>query len=124
MNKVISNKILVVDDEQCVKYLFDIFCEQYEIHFDWAKTALECLEYIATTRYKAIIMDFNLGTEVTGADLIKIIRQNDKEVKILANSGDEYNNEIMIQAGADWIIGMDSKLIKQEFERLFKEQSE
>jgi len=99
-------KILIVDDlinkVISLKIIFGLLEEEFNHEFiiDWAETGKDALGKIKQNKYSIIIMDGHLPDEI-GPNIVKQIRENNKEVVILMFSGDNIMNELGIKNGAN-----------------------
>ncbi len=103
-------KILVVDDEQDVKILFEQrFRKEIkngEIEFVFAFSGEEALIYLGQHKHEAVLIlsDINMPG-MSGLDLLKNIKQKYKEpppvVMMITAYGDKENYDTAMQLGAD-----------------------
>lgn len=103
-------KILVVDDEQDVKILFEQRfrkeIKNNEIDFVFAFSGEEALSYLSEHNHQAVLIlsDINMPG-MSGLDLLKNIKQKFHEpppvVMMITAYGDKENYETAMQLGAD-----------------------
>lgn len=103
-------KILVVDDEQDVKILFEQRfrkeIKNNEIDFVFAFSGEEALSYLSEHDHQAVLIlsDINMPG-MSGLDLLKNIKQKFHEpppvVMMITAYGDKENYETAMQLGAD-----------------------
>jgi CheY-like chemotaxis protein len=103
-------KILVVDDEQDVKILFEQrFRKEIrnnEIEFVFAFSGEEALQYLGQHKHEAVLIlsDINMPG-MSGLELLKNIKQKYQTpppvVMMITAYGDKENHEMAMQLGAD-----------------------
>lgn len=102
-------KIMVIDDEQDVEFLFkqqfrkEIRKSQIELHFAFsAEEALEYLQLQITECLVLILADINMPG-MNGLELLKIIKEKFAHLKvfIITAYGDEQNYQMARKYGAD-----------------------
>ena len=103
-------KILVVDDEKDVQFLFQQrFRKEIksgEIEFDFAFSGEEALTYLADNDKEAVLIlsDINMPG-MTGLELLRNIKEKHRVpppvVMMITAYGDEENYNIAMQLGAD-----------------------
>ncbi|MFH1941910.1 MAG: sigma-54 dependent transcriptional regulator [bacterium] len=75
-------KILVVDDEESVRYSFQRFLEEQKYNIETAKNGGEALKMISNKKYDLIILDVRLP-DMSGLDLLKNIKAADSKAVVL-----------------------------------------
>jgi CheY-like chemotaxis protein len=103
-------KILVVDDEQDVKLLFQQRFRREirnnELHFAFAFSGEEALTYLAEHNHEAVLIlsDINMPG-MSGLELLKKIKKDFKEpppvVMMITAYGDKENYDMAMKLGAD-----------------------
>ncbi len=103
-------KILVVDDEQDVKLLFQQRFRREirnnELHFAFAFSGEEALTYLAEHNHEAVLIlsDINMPG-MSGLELLKKIKKDFKEpppvVMMITAYGDKDNYDTAMSLGAD-----------------------
>jgi CheY-like chemotaxis protein len=103
-------KVLVVDDEQDVRYLFEQkFRKEIrsgEMNFSFAYSGREALEYIHLHKQEAVLIlsDINMPG-MSGLDLLRVIKQENPApppiVMMITAYGDQQNRDSAMQLGAD-----------------------
>jgi CheY-like chemotaxis protein len=128
-NQTFSAKILIMDDEEEVRDLFSIVLEMLGYETIHAKNNDEAIE-----RYKkllehdehidAMILDLNIPDSLGGAEVAKIIRELDPNVKLIVCSGDTSCAEMINfkQSGFDGALEktFNRKVIKELLDKLLK----
>lgn len=102
-------KIMVVDDEKDVEFLFkqkfrkELKAGQIEFHFAFsAEAALDYLENQGVTDIVLILSDINMPG-MNGLELLKIIKEKFLQLRVfmITAYGDEQNYQKSIEYGAD-----------------------
>jgi CheY-like chemotaxis protein len=88
-------KVLVVEDDEASIYYFKQVLEREFEHLIFAETGKKALELFAKESPDIILMDIGLP-DIGGLDVVRKIREQDKEVIIIAQTafamnGDEAN---------------------------------
>ena len=122
-------KILVVDDEQDVKILFEQrFRKEIksgETDFEFAFSGSEALSYLNNPSDEDVLIlsDINMPG-MSGLDLLKEIKQKYNErppiVMMITAYGDDENYNLAKSLGADDFLTkpLDFKLLKEKFKKL------
>ncbi len=122
-------KILVVDDEQDVKILFQQrFRKEIrneEVHFVFAFSGEEALEIMKTIKQEAVLIlsDINMPC-MSGLELLKKIKKNYFQpppvVMMITAYGDDENRNTSIKLGADDFLTkpLDFNLLKTKLKEL------
>ncbi|OGX15112.1 MAG: hypothetical protein A2166_00635 [Omnitrophica WOR_2 bacterium RBG_13_41_10] len=96
-----AKKILVVDDEKESCQFFKQYLTKRGYSVDTAYDGLEAKGLLDVNRYDCIFFDCNMP-ELTGVELIKIIKENNPQAKKIMISGyDLINAEFAKDAGVD-----------------------
>ena len=123
-------KILVVDDEQDVKMLFEQRFRREirngEMQFDFAYSGQEALDYLTEHEHETVrvLSDVNMPG-MSGFELLKRIRQNHYQpppmVMMITAYGDDENYATAKTLGADDLLTkpVDFTLLKQKLKPLF-----
>ena len=103
-------KILVVDDEKDVQFLFEQrFRKEIrsgEMNFVFAYSGEEALNYLTTHDHEAVLIlsDINMPG-MTGLELLKVIKEKHHEpppvVMMITAYGDKENYDTAMRLGAD-----------------------
>jgi two-component system response regulator GlrR len=81
-----SPKILIVDDDESVRYLFNKKLERKGFVIEEASSCTEVLNLIKHVRYRAILLDNRLG-DMKGLDIIPQIKEISPSTKIVILTG-------------------------------------
>lgn len=82
----VQNLILVIDDEVAVNNNIRKALMKKGYHVDQAITKAEALEKIQTKSYKLVLLDLKIPG-VKGLELLKAVRDNDPETKVIVITG-------------------------------------
>ena len=122
-------KILVVDDEQDVKILFQQRfrkeIRKEELHFVFAFSGEEALEMMKTMDQEAVLIlsDINMP-DMSGLELLEQIKKNYRTpppvVMMITAYGDEENRNTSIRLGADAFLTkpLDFDLLRNKLKEL------
>lgn len=86
-------KILIVDDEEAVRFSFDLVLSDAGYNVYWAEDGEEALQIIRDEDIKVIFLDLNLP-HMSGVDLCRKIRKMKPDVSITAITGYASHFEI------------------------------
>jgi DNA-binding NtrC family response regulator len=77
-----KSKVLVVDDEEALRYLLstELSAEGYEV--DTAGDGDEAIEAIKKSDYDVVLLDIKMP-RVDGFEVLKFIKQNKPEIKVI-----------------------------------------
>jgi CheY-like chemotaxis protein len=124
-----SKKILVVDDEQDVRMLFEQrFRKEIRnqlVHFVFAYSGEEALKYLNQHAHEAVLIlsDINMPG-MSGLELLKKIKQEHKEpppvVMMITAYGDSENYQTAVNLGADDFLTkpLDFSILKEKLNLL------
>jgi two-component system, NtrC family, response regulator HydG len=79
-------KILVIDDDELIRDAFKTVLKEFNFEIDFAKTAKEAMDLFNSKAYHLIYMDLQLPDK-DGNDLLKEMREINKDIKICVMSG-------------------------------------
>ena len=116
-------KVLIVDDEQDVEFLFrqrfrkEIKEEQFNFHFAFsAESALNYLKTLQPFDVVLVLSDINMPG-MNGLELLRLIKTDFPELKVIMVTayGDDANHQTALGYGADDFITkpVDFKLLKE-----------
>lgn len=102
MDKISNKKILLVEDDDInIDVISTYLRGKYD--FDLAVNGTEALQMCQKNDYDVILLDINLGRGLTGIDVVKVLKQDDKyankpiiAITAYAMRGDR---EIFLEAG-------------------------
>lgn len=97
-----SQKILVVDDEQSIATLLQFNLEQAGFKVLLAYDGLKALEIVRQEKPDLMVLDLMLP-ELNGLDVCKVLRQENKSIPILMLTAkdDEFDKVLGLELGAD-----------------------
>ncbi len=78
--------ILIVDDEESIRYTFQAFLEDVGYLVDTASSQVEALERLETETYDAIFLDILLGRD-SGIEVLRLSRQRDPNCPVVMVTG-------------------------------------
>jgi len=83
---VVTEKILIVDDEEIMRnFLLDVFVDEgYDL--DLAADGVEALDKISKGRYRLIITDIRMP-KVDGTEVLRKAKELDPQVKVIIITG-------------------------------------
>ena len=97
--------LLVVDDEESIRFSMSEYFSQHGFMVDTARGLEEAARLIETTTYQVVIQDLRLGftRDSDGLDIIKLIHQRQPETRIvvLTSYGSEEVEVEARRSGAD-----------------------
>ena len=100
-----DKKILVADDEEEItRSLRNALSQLYIV--DVAHSASEVIEAVEKVKYHAIILDVCFQHGISGLEVAEIIRENDREVRLIIMSAMDYTNNvknIAVNIGANFL---------------------
>jgi len=110
-------KLLIVDDEMDIRKFAKNFFEKRGIDVFTANGGSEALEIIETENLDLVLLDVRME-EMTGVQLLKMIREKGKEVKVIMVSGVE-DEQTMNEAKNLGAVGYIHKpLVLEELEKV------
>lgn len=98
-----SDKILIVDDDQAILTLLQKVLSQNNLNSDTAKSGEEALELVNNNSYDLILLDINMSG-MSGFDVVRQIRDNElSNIPIIIVSGRKEDNDTLygLNIGAD-----------------------
>ncbi len=101
---------MIVDDEEDICELLQEALEKFELNVRYTLTGEEAVQRIRTQEFKLCIVDLRLSTEITGLDVIRIIREHSPKCIVVAMTG--YVDIGLRQAAEK--IGIDAFLAKPD----------
>ena len=81
-----KGRILVVDDEESIRFTFQSFLEEEGYGVDAAVDYDDAMRAIAAGRYDLLYVDIILGGR-TGIDLLRDVRQSHPEIEVILITG-------------------------------------
>lgn len=81
-----TEKILVIEDDEGMRKVLNIHLHDSGYEADFAKTFNEGLQFFKSADYKIVLCDLKLPDK-SGAEIIKILKTENKAVPIIAISG-------------------------------------
>lgn len=98
-------RILLAEDEEILRMLIVDSLEDEDYIIDEAEDGQEALHYIKENKYDLIILDHMMPV-LTGLDVIRLVRLDKKDVKILMLSAKSQlsDQEKAFNTGADFFI--------------------
>ena len=81
-----KSKILIVDDEESIRYTFDQFLTEAGYEVETADSMQACLEKVRQEPFDLLFLDINLGEE-NGLDALDPIRKLQPECSIVMITG-------------------------------------
>ena len=115
--------ILVIDDEESIRFTFSYLLEDQGYVVDVAASSDEALDKIACKRYALIFLDLLLGTQ-SGISILKEIKKGNPETPVIMVTGAPDTDTVSqaIEMGAfayipkpvrlDTLIGITEKALK------------
>ena len=99
-SRVNNGKILVMDDEEDIRYIFTKMLSRLQYEVEVAGDGSEAIELFknaieAKKPFHAVIMDLKVADGMGGDDAIKNLLEIDDETKIIMSSG-SISDQIMI----------------------------
>ena len=121
-----KRKILIVDDNQDIRELFDIFLGQ-EYDVSKAEDGLKAIEFLTRESFDAIVTDYNMP-RMNGLELAEAVKVKWPQIPMLMMSSDTscseklFENNIklflpkpsspmQIESGLKYILGLNSQSI-------------
>lgn len=86
-----KKRILVVDEDQLILYALSKALKDEELEVVTAATSNSAIEKLSSCRYDLCLLDLRL-TDLSGLGLMKIIRDNCPETKIVLMTADSLNS--------------------------------
>lgn len=86
-------KILMVDDEQDQLNSFKNYFSRRNVLVFTALSGEEALEAIKETSPDLILLDMKLSTDMDGKDVLRILREHDKETRVAIVTGDILDDQ-------------------------------
>lgn len=108
-------RILVVDDEDNIRYALKRWFEVCGFEVDLAEDGLSAVQKCAENNYNIITIDLEMP-RMNGAEAIAEIKLSHPEVPIIVFTGYSENSEDAAQCGATKILGKPLSLRKLEEE--------
>ncbi len=98
-----EKRILVLDDDEDVRFLMEIYLKRMGFLVDFAVRGDEAVElyrsaFVSGERYSAAILDLNIVGSIGGRDVGQQILAFDGNAKLFVTSGNE-NDPVMVEYG-------------------------
>ena len=77
--------ILIVEDKYDNYFLLHEFLIHYDHNIFWAEDGVKCIEIYKNNKIDIILLDMRMPN-MSGYDVLKIIRETDKEIPIIAQT--------------------------------------
>ena len=105
MNNDVKKRILVVDDEENIRFLYKVEFEDMGFEVETAENGAECIEHLKKSKnFELIILDIKMGP-LNGLDTIKEIMNMRKESRVIFSSAyDEYKEDFNTWAADAYVI--------------------
>lgn len=80
-----SHHILIVEDDKALRELYGIYLRRAQFNATLVRQASDAVEVLSNNTIDLVMVDVNLGDDVTGIDLLRHIRESDdyNDVKIV-----------------------------------------
>src|SRR6185312_15211476 len=99
-------KVLAVEDNEIVGFLYQTMFKKLGIYYQIAKTAEEALNFYKKTKFDLVLCDFYLP-DMNGFDLCEQLRKQKKENKVpivlVSGDRDEILKDPKAQLFDDWL---------------------
>ena len=114
-----KHKILIVEDEDNMRFLISEELEDEGYEIDTATNAKECLEKIEKNNYDLITVDIEMP-DMNGLELAGEIRKKNSPVKIiLLTAYSHYKADLSSWAADAYVVkSSDFNILKQEIQKL------
>lgn len=96
-------KVLYAEDEFTNRKLIEIQLKRYGVQCDLAENGQEALELYRRHSYKLIMVD-NYMPKLSGKELVRIIRQENSSVPIIAITSDDEEVSQLLRAGCNEVL--------------------
>ena len=102
-------RVLLVDDEVQQNYLVSGYLQKSKVcafHVDWVSTLDDCIKHLQHNHYDVCLLDYELGDNVTGIDVLKAINALEIDIPIIFLTGygsSDIDIEAMSYGAADFI---------------------
>jgi len=86
-----GKKILIVEDNGINCLLFEHILRETDLDFNFARSSKDFFNLINNT-YDLILMDINIGEDISGIDLIEYMLINDIDIPVIIQSALDDNS--------------------------------
>lgn len=86
MESALGKNILVIDDEESIRFTFSYLLEDLGYRVDVAESAEEALAKLASKRFHLVFLDLLLGAH-SGIDTLKEIRTSQPDAQVIMVTG-------------------------------------
>lgn len=86
MKDINKKRILIVDDEESIRFTFSAFLEEEGYFVETAESMSECAEKLKTMLFDAVFLDIHLGRD-NGIEIIERIKSLQNNCKVVVMTG-------------------------------------
>lgn len=104
--------ILVADDDQYIRDMFEVLAKRYDVAVTCVGRPQQALDHLEANRYDALFLDIKFEEEMTGLDVLKIIAYRDYETHVIVMAGSINIDMIMAEANQAGVISFMLKPIQ------------
>ncbi|MCL2484605.1 MAG: response regulator [Endomicrobia bacterium] len=102
-----AKKVLIVEDDIFMRR----FLTRFGVENDVAKDGETALELLKDNSYDCVFLDLNLGTGISGFEVLKNIKSDKPKTAVIIISGSDAKDET-ISMGADYFLAKPIDLIE------------
>lgn len=115
-----KKKILIVDDEENIRFLYKEELEDVGYNVDLASNALEAEAKLLENKFDLIILDIKMPG-MNGVEFLKKLRLTDKKTPVIMCSAySDYKREFNVWASDDYIVkSSDLMELKNAIRKIF-----